>query len=357
MDTFDILKQLADTHSPSGYEYRIAKTVESVWQPYVDELTHNTLGSVVAIKKGQGNAPRKQILLAVHMDEIGLIVSDVVRKGASGFLRVHPVGGIDFRHCYGQQLVVHSASGDIPAIFGALPDSYHETSGLPYRTDQMFVDTGLPYDSLKEQVSIGDFISFVQPVQKLQGNRVAGKALDNRSSITAVTRCLHILQSRQHSWDVVAVATVQEETRLLGAFTTAYDLMPDIAVAIDVTFGTGPSANTDNTFELGSGPVLDIGPNVHPFIHDAFKKTAKELEMKISHGTHIRASGTDAYGLQVARIGVPTAVIGLPLRYMHTPVESLDLQDIDRIGRLLAQMITNLDETFLEQMNAKMMEA
>ena len=204
-------------------------------------------------------------------------------------------------------------------------------------------------------VSVGDFISFRQPLRKLMGKRVAGKALDNRASVTAVTVALDYLNGRHHDWDVIAVATVQEETRLLGAFTSAFSQMPDAAIAIDVTFGKGPGASDVNTFELGSGPSLDLGPNVHTGMFNALKDAAGALEMKTTVGTHTRGSGTDAFGLQVAREGIPTGLISIPLRYMHTMVESVDLTDVERCGRLMGELAARLDDGFLEKLAAEMM--
>jgi endoglucanase len=154
----------------------------------------------------------------------------------------------------------------------------------------------------------------------------------------------------------VAVATAQEETRLLGAFTAAFSQQPDAAIAIDVTFGNGPGTNDEGTFELGSGPVIEIGPNVHPGMYKGLKDTADKLEMKNNHGFHSRASGTDAYGVQIAREGIPTGLVSIPLRYMHTMVESIDMKDVERAGKLLGEFIANLESDFVEKLTKIMME-
>jgi endoglucanase len=226
----------------------------------------------------------------------------------------------------------------------------------PFGFDEYFVDVGLPIDEVKQNISLGDCISFRQPLRKLLSNRAVGKALDNRASVAAVTVCLEALQKRQHSWDVIALATAQEETRLLGAYTSAHALQPDLAIAIDVTFGRGPGASEDtSTHELGGGPALDLGPNVHTGLFNALKQTASQIEMKVNIETHQRGSGTDAMGLQVARAGIPTAVVAIPLRYMHTMVESISIKDIERAGRLLAEFIAGLDDNFLDDLAKGMM--
>jgi endoglucanase len=167
---------------------------------------------------------------------------------------------------------------------------------------------------------------------------------------------LEQLNGRSHTWDVIAVATSQEETRLLGAYTNAYTYQPDAALAIDVTFAKAPNVSGNKLFELGDGPVLDIGPNVHPGMYQALQDTAAAIEMKVHTGTHTRSSGTDAFGIQVARAGIPTGLIGIPLRNMHTMVEVVDMADVERSGRLMAEFIARLDEQFLDKLAKGMME-
>ncbi len=357
IDTFDLLKTLSETDSPSGYEQAVSDAVTEAWSPFVDSFSTDRVGSLIAIKKGNGEGARRRILLAAHMDEIGLMVTQIVDHNGSGFLRVTTVGGVDKRHLYGQLVTVHGKR-PLTAIIGGLPPSMMpaEKQGKPYAFEDLAVDPGLPYDELKEIVSIGTFISSRQPLRKLLNGRVTGKALDNRASIAAVAICLELLNGRSHSWDVVAVATAQEETRLLGAFTSAYSQRPDIAIAIDVTFGKGPGATDSGTFELDGGPTLDYGPNVHPGIYAALRKAAGAVEIKADISIHSRYSGTDTYGLQIARAGIPTGLIGIPLRYMHTMVESISMKDVERTGRLLAEFIARLDDTFIDNLIADMMD-
>ena len=357
MDIFKLLKTLTETAGPSGYEQGIAAVITELWQPYVDEISADRVGSLTAVKYGSGPEPRPRLLLAAHMDEIALMVKQIVEHYGNGFLRLTHVGGIDIRHLYGQLVTVHGVR-DLSGVVGSLPGRMlpPERKDKPFGWEDLCVDVGLPAAELEQLVSVGSFISFRQPLRKLQGKRVTGKALDNRASVAAVTVCLDYLHGRSHDWDVVAVATAQEETRLLGAFTSAHARRPDAAIAIDVTFGKGPGANDANTFELGGGPILDMGPNVHPGMFKALQNAAKTLEMKVHTGTHARYSGTDAFGLQVARAGIPTGLVGIPLRYMHTTVESIDTADVKRSGRLLGELVANLDGKFLNKLAKGMME-
>ncbi len=357
MKTFKILQTLTETPGPSGFEEEIAGAITGLWQPFTDEFVRDRVGNLIAIKYGNGPEPRRRLLLAAHMDEIALMVKQIVSHNGQGFLRITPVGGVDRRHLYGQLVRVHGRS-TLSGVLGSLPGWMlpPERSKNAFRYEDLVVDLGLPFADVEANVSIGDFVSFRQPLRKLQSKLVSGKALDNRASVTAVTHALEYLKTRSHSWDVVAVATCQEETRLLGAYTSAFSQYPDAAVAIDVGFGKGPGANGENIFELGSGPILDIGPNVHPGMVKALHDAAGALEMSVSVGTHQRGSGTDAYGLQVARAGIPTGLISIPLRYMHTMVETVHLADVERSGRLMGEFAARLDDQFLQKLTDGMMD-
>ncbi|MEM7335613.1 MAG: M42 family peptidase, partial [Chloroflexota bacterium] len=265
MKTFDTLKLLAETPGPSGFEAQISQAVQTIWEPLVDEMHNDKVGSLIAVKKGSGPEPRQKFLIAAHMDEIGLMVQNIEEHNGWGFLRVINLGGVDIRQIYGQLVIVHGKK-DLSGVLGSLPGRMLPPAkrNKPYGYEEIFVDVGLPIDEVKSQISIGDHVTFRQPLRKLLGKRVTGKSLDNRASITAVTVMLEELQTRTHEWDVIAVATSQEETRLLGGYTSAFSQLPDVAIAIDVTFGKGPGLSDERAFELGGGPVLDLGPNVHP---------------------------------------------------------------------------------------------
>ncbi len=342
---------------------RIVETVGEIWRPLVDKLSKDRVGNLVAIKEGSGKQPRQRLLLAAHMDEIGLMVKAIEQfpkeKGGHGFLRVTNIGGIDRRHLYDQTVLVHGSGGrDLPGIIGSLPARMlpETVRNKSFGFDELVIDVGLSFDALVEQVSVGDFVSFRQPLRKLLNRRITGKALDNRAAVAATAICLDHLAERRHEWDVLAVATTQEETRLLGGHTSAFSLQPDLAVAIDVTFGKGPGVKDDEAFNLNEGPTLGLGSNVHPGVYRRLSDTASAIEMKVHIEPHQRFSGTDAEGLQLAREGIPTGLIGIPLRYMHTTVESLALADLERTGRLLAEFISRLDGETLSEFASEMVD-
>lgn len=366
MDIRRSLKQLAETPGPSGMEWLVADIVEELWGPMVDAVERDRVGSLIATKRGEGTEPRPRLLLAAHMDEIGLMVIRIVpgrgeSAQRSGFLKVTNVGGVDVRHLYGQTVVVHGSGDDeseLVGIVGSLPARMLPESkrNKAYDFEDLVVDVGLPYEQLVDRVKVGDFITFRQKARDLLNRRVTGKSLDNRASIAAVTVCLDYLRDRRHAWDVVAVATAQEETRLLGAFTSAFAKQPEAAIAIDVTFGKGPGASDEQSYELGGGPVIGLGPNFHPGMVESLKKAAKALEMKVQDEPQARPGGTDAFALQIARQGIPTGLVSIPLRYMHTMVESVAVDDVERAGRLLAEFAARLDDDFLADIGREMMD-
>jgi endoglucanase len=200
-------------------------------------------------------------------------------------------------------------------------------------------------------VQVGDTISFDTPAVELAGETISGHSLDNRASIAALTHCLEILHSKPHAWDVWAVATAQEEVTLGGAYTSTFQLRPSLAIAIDVTFGSGPGSPNHQTFPLGKGPTLMWGPNVHPFLYKTVKEMAERLEIPLAMEPTPRATGTDAVAMQVIAEGIPSLVLGIPLRYMHSPVEMVALKDITSAGQLAAEFIASLDENFMEKLS------
>lgn len=345
-DILPFLKSLLSAPGLSGYETPVRQLIAETWQPLVHELSTSKLGSLHGLRRGTGAEPRPKALFSAHMDAIGLMVTAIV----DGLLRITEIGGVDQRILPGQLVTVH-ASQELPAMVvqppaKLLPPAYARD---PVPMNYLWVDTGLLPAEVNQLVHVGDLVSFAQAPLDLTGEVICGHSLDNRVSVAALTVCLQELQRRIHSWDVWAVASSQEEETLGGAFTSPFEIRPDLAVAIDVTFAKGPGANDWSTFPLGKGLTIGWGPNVHPALNKAFKELADKLEIPYHNEVMPRHSGTDAYGMQVVAEGIPTIVIGLPLRYMHTPVEIVSLKDIQRAGRLLAEFITRLEPDFVSK--------
>lgn len=353
-DILPFLKSLISTPGLSGYEGPVASLIEQKWKPWVDELSASRLGSLHALKRGRGKGIHPTIMIATHMDAIGLMVTKI----DSGFLHLDKIGGIDARILPGTPVIVHGKQ-DLPGVVVLPPSKTLPEDGrdeaVPLRN--LLVDVGMLSSQAAGLIRVGDLVSFNTPPIELAGEVLSGHSLDNRASVAALTVCLEELQTKAHLWDVWAVATAQEEETLGGAATSAYDLHPDLAVAVDVTFAKGPGANGWETFPLGKGPTLGWGANLHPFLYNAFKDLAEKLEIPVAMDIVPAHSGTDAYSIQVARAGIPTMLIGIPLRYMHTPVEMIAIKDIQRAGRLLAEFIVSLKADFVSKISWEVKDA
>lgn len=354
MDIAALLKLLSQTPGISGHEAEIRSVVLKEWGRWAKETRVVKMGNALAIRRGTDRvaaprradrtaAPRRSIMLATHMDEIGLMVAGVKH----GFIHLVAMGGVDARILPGQEVIVHGRR-DLPGLVASTPPHLLKASerSKVVPLDQLWIDVGLPARQVEQLVRVGDLISLRRSVIELKNGLLAGKAFDNRASVAAVAVCLEQLQPVQHQWDVLAVATVQEETVLLGAATSAFALQPDVAIAIDVTFATQYNAADVETFALDKGPTINVGPNMHPRMVQGLRDAAKRLELETRLEPLTGHSGTDGWAIQVAREGIPTGIVAIPIRSMHTPVETVSVKDIERTGRLLAEFIRGLDEEF-----------
>lgn len=345
MKTIKLLRQLSEAVGPSGRECPIRQSIQALWEPFSDEIRTDAMGNLIALQRGTtgDSQPRPALMVAAHMDEIALIVTGMER----GFLRVGRIGGADPRVLLGQEVTVHGKE-PLPGIIGTRPPhvlSADERKKV-VQWDKLFVDVGLPAEKVATLVQVGAPISIRRPLIELRNQRVAGKAMDNRASVAAVTLALESLRHREHAWDFYAVATVQEEVGLKGAITSAYGVAPQIAIALDVTFAKQANDQAPGTFDLDKGPALGIGPNFHPQLLQRLRDAAKAEEIPYHLEPAPGRSGTDAWGIQVAREGIPTGLLSIPVRYMHQPVETLALRDVERAARLLTAFVAGLEPDY-----------
>jgi endoglucanase len=287
-------------------------------------------------------------MIATHMDAIGLMVYRIL----DGFLFITNIGGIDARVLPGTPVIVHASTGeDLYGVIAMppanlLPDG--EGNGV-IALKYLMIDTGLTPNEVAKKVQVGDRVSFGTEPVEMSGGCVSGHTLDNRASVAALTICLEELQSKSHLWDVWAVASVQEEVTLGGAETSAFQLRPTIAIAVDMTFGKGTDSSGYQTFGIGKGVTLGISPSIHPFLYKRFKEVAERVEIPVHDDLMPEYSSTDADAMQLVAEGIPTMVLSIPQRYMHTPVELVAMKDIQRAGRLIAEFIASLEADFIER--------
>lgn len=336
---FDLLKKLCETPGVSGREDKVRDLVIEELRPLTDEISVDTLGNVIAVKKGTGG-PR--VMLAAHLDEIGFLVKYVDDKG---FLRVQPVGGWDPRTMVAQRVHVHGFGGQM--LLGALMPAAKpihlltaEEMAKPLKIEEFFIDLGLPVDEVKAQVEMGDMVTMARTTERVGGS-VVSKSLDDRLSVFVMIEALRTVGP--HTAEIIAVATTQEEVGLRGATTAAYALQPDIGIALDVTLANDfPGVDgPDQVTRLGEGAALKImdGSTLsHPKLLRHFRNLA--VKHGIKHQLEILSrGGTDAGAIQRSRAGVPTFTLSLPTRYIHTVNEMASIADIEATTALLARYL------------------
>ncbi len=356
-DILPFLKSIISVAGLSGHEAPVANLIEQKWTPLVDEIGRSKLGSIHGLKRGTqtksrsrpAKSPHPSVLIATHMDAIGLMVTRIV----DGFIYVTNIGGVDSRVLPGSPVIVH-ASGSAEELYGVIalppPNLMPEgQSAAAIALKYLFIDTGLTPKEVSKRVRIGDRVAFGTEPVEMSGGCISGHTLDNRASVAALTICLEELQAKSTDWDVWALASVQEEVTFAGAYTSSFQLRPTIAIALDVTFGKGTGANDYSTFPIGKGVTLGVGPTVHPYLYKRMKEVAERVEIPVKDEAIPQYSSTDADALQLAAEGIPTMVMSIPLRYMHTPVELVALKDIQRAGRLLAEFAASLEADFINK--------
>lgn len=327
----DLIKQLSDMRGISGFEYRITDEIKKLLAPYCDSVKTDALGSVIGVKRcGKENAP--SVMIEAHCDEIGLMVTSITDEGYITFTNV---GGVDKTTLPSGEVTVHGKR-DLWGVIGIQPERFLE-DGKSVDIRDMAIDTGLDAKTVKECVSVGDSVTIAQSVGDMGDTQFSGKSLDDRASVAAIITVMKNIQNADLNVDVYAVAAVQEEVGCRGGKTTAYGVNPDMAVAIDVTHAVTPD-NSD-AFETGCGTAVCVGPNLHPRLTDRLLKTAENHGIKAVVEVEGGDTGTDAWEIQTARDGIPTALLSIPLKYMHTSVETLDVSDVKATAALLTEFI------------------
>lgn len=340
--TADWLRHITSLPGVPGHEHAAAPEIARVFGLFADRVTRHPIGNVYGWIDGTGVAPRPRALLAAHMDRIGFLVK---RVEAGGFLRVTSVGGFDPRTLPGKEVVVHSKP-PMNALFGTkaphLQARGEAEKVVPLH--DLYLDTGRPEAEVRRRVPIGTMVTLRQPPVDLLGGRLAAPGMDDRAGVVTVLRTLALLRDRRPSWDVVGVATVEEEfgTVFLGARTASEHVNPQLGIAIDVSHGDMPGAREADTIPLGGGPGITVGSNVHPRVFEGLRATARSLKIPYAVEAYPMSSGTDAMDIQISCEGIPTAVLGIPCRYMHTGVETVEPRDVDRCARLLAGYLADL---------------
>lgn len=335
------LKALVETPSPSGFEQPIQRVVREWVTPFADEVKTDRHGNVFAARFPEArheHTPR--VMLAGHCDQIGLMVQHI---DAEGFLYIQPIGGWDMQILLGQYLTVWTKNGPVTgvvarrAIHLLKPD---ERTRVPDFAD-VWVDVGAKNKEEAESlVRHGDPVTFALGYRPLRNGLAASPAMDDKVGLWVCMEALRMLQGRVLNASVYSVSTVAEEIGLRGATTATYAINPTVGIAVDVTHATDTPGNdkkTQGEVKCGGGPVLYRGPNINPRVFDQLEATAGKHSIPVQVRGAPRATGTDANAMQISREGVACGLIGIPNRYMHSPVEVVHLDDLYNAARLLAE--------------------
>jgi len=330
------LEKFSNAWGISGYENVIRDVIMGEITSYTDEVKIDKVGNLIGVQKGKGMG---KLMIATHMDELGFLTTMV----EDGYLRFTTIGGFDRRILPEVEVVVHSTE-DIEGVIGAIPPHFlPKKKQCPYKIEELFIDVGLEEEELKKRIPIGTPVSVKQKFVGLNKEYVSGKALDNRASCAVLSEILKKLSRINHPYDIYAVFTIQEEVTGLGAISSGYGIYPDIAFAMDVTHGTSIGVGEEVAFPLGKGTVIAYGPNIHPEIFERLVKIAKREEIDYNIEPIPGRTGTDATAIQIAREGIPTGLVSIPLRYMHTPIEVINLKDMERTVRLMVEFIMEFE--------------
>ena len=341
----EFLEEISQKDGVSGYEKKVGEVIAEKFSPYIDETRADPLGNLIFYKKGQGkHSPR--LMICAHMDEIGLIVTKVEEQG---FLRFTSLGGFDARTLPGQEVTIYGRN-ILPGLIGfKLPHLLTEQEkNRGVKMEDLYLDTGLPAEVVQRLIPVGSVAAIKRNFMTLRHNSRAGKALDDRAGVVSLWQCAKELAKFKHEADLYLVATVQEEVGTRGAVVSTYGISPDVGIAVDVCHGDFPGALEQEVSSMAQGPVVTAGPNIHPAVEERLLQVAKDYHLPHQRDVSPGPTGTDARAIQISLEGIPTGLLSIPLRYMHTSVELVDLEDVKDTGLLLAYFTAGVDRTFVE---------
>ncbi len=342
--TKDFLFDICNSAFVSGHEHINGQVLEKHFSELTDGFEKDKLGSYIFTKKGSND---KKIMLAAHIDEIGLMVTDI---HDDGFLRFRAIGGINPASLIAQDVVVF-AKEKLRGVIGIKPP--HITSAAEMKKavkiDDLFIDIGMSKEKAEKLVTIGDIVTIHREAMSLENNMVTCKALDNRAGVAVMYEAAKELQKISHKSNIYFTATTQEEVGLRGATSSSYKINPDLAIILDVGFGSTPELSSADTFKMGKGGGICLGANFNPKLTKKLRDVAKQYNYETQLEIAPDYSGTDAIAVQIAQTGVPCVLISIPLRYMHTSVEVVSMNDIESIGSLVARFINEIDNSDWEE--------
>jgi len=332
------------TPSPSGYERPVQDVVRAYVEGFADEVRTDSHGNVIAAKNPDASL---RVMFAGHCDQIGLLVSHIDDKG---YLYSNTIGGWDPQQLIGQRMTIWSESGPIPAVIARKPIHLltDEERKQVVKEKDLWLDMGAADKAEAEEVvRIGDPVTLTLGIQEMRNNLANSAGMDDKTGLWVCIEALRRASQESVKVGVFGVSTVQEEIGLRGAQTSAFGIDPHVGIAVDVTHATDcPTIdkNQEGDIRLGGGPVIARGPNMNPVVVNRLVEAAGKLDMAYQVQAIGRGTGTDANAIQVTRAGVAAGLVSVPNRYMHSAVEMISLDDLDRCADLLARFAVELAE-------------
>lgn len=340
MDIQKSLEALCLSPGPSGREAPVVRQAVELMRPLLgtglDSVGMDPFGNLIAVRRC-GKPDAKRVVLDAHLDEVGLVITGA----EDGFLTFRAVGGVDFRMLPGREVTLLTD----PPTFGlvAVLPPHVQKAGETDKSiplEELRIDGGLTQEEAEKLV--GTFAVLRWTFQPLLNGKVSTKALDDRAGFVTLLRTAELLKDTPLDVDLYFMGSSREETNGGGALVGAFQLRPHCFVAVDVTHARTPDGPKEGTFPAGSGAVIGIGPNISRWMSDRLIAKAEELALSWLPEVIAGNTGTNAWRVQIAREGIATAVLSLPLKYMHSPVETLDLDDLEATASLLAAFVRNL---------------
>jgi len=333
------LMELSNAGGISGFEYSVTPLIEKMLSEYCEEVRKDALGNVIGyIKSEDENAPT--VMIEAHTDGIGLMVKDIEDKG---FITFVTIGGVDARILPACEVVV-CGKEDLFGVIGAKAPHLmsEEDRNSAVKIEDMAIDVGLPCEEVRKIVTPGDMIYFKTEAVGLLDKKISGKYLDDRAGIIALIMSLKELKNKKFPFNLAVLCATQEEVGLRGAKTGTYNVDPICAIVVDVCHGTTPDSGNASTFKIGTGTVITCGPNINRKLFEIAKSVAEKENIKYSVEVEGGHTGTDSWVVQTTKDGVATLLLSIPLRYMHTTVETLDMRDVEETAKLISNVLLNI---------------
>ena len=345
MDFLKFLSHITTVPGTSGYELPAAEAFARAFEPYCDEVNIDPMGSVLAVQRSSTGKKGPRIMLCAHIDEVGLMTTGVEADGSVRFLSM----GVAAQTLPAQEVTILTKDGPLYGVIGAIPPHLTDADarGEVTPAEKLFIDTGLAPEEVKRRVPAGTPVQLVGRTMALENGLIASKTMDDRACAAILLAVAEEMKQRLHDAEICYVISAREEIDSLGAMTMAERIMPDAALVLDVTHGTMDDCPPGRTFPLDCTDI-SAGPNTHPRLADFILAHAKDLGIKTARGVAAGTTWTDAWDIQVACEGVPCVVVSLPLKYMHTTVETGSEKTMRDQARLICQAVCAMREGWEE---------